>query len=615
MSAVRPVTIVNTLLACALAALATLSAPPGHARPASYQNPLALRLADGALAENCADPALLRDAHSVPPLWYLYCTTDPVSLAERDDSNPAAWKFRLMPVYRSADLVHWTAAGDAFSALPAVAAPKAGLWAPEPVYRNGRYYLYFTVTDVIDALSPEPGCDKDSAIAVATSASALGPWQVAGALVVAPRRATASGCDFHWTFDPEVAVDADGGAWLYYGSYGGGMFVQRLADDGLTTVGGPKRIGASGRYEGAEVVRHGGHWYLFASATDCCNGPLTGYAVFVGRAATPDGPFLDRLGNDMAAGRAGGTPFLTQNGNRWIGAGHNTVFADPAGQWWTIYHAIDRRQPWFSAKDRLTRRLALLDRIDWVDGWPVAAGPSDRPLPAPSTTTATTTAISTSTRTAPSTAASTPAAKAALLWRDRFRAPRLAQRWHWIRKDEGWRSSAAGLEAPTRKTDLHHDSNNAAVLAAALPAAGNYRIEARLQLDAPHDCCADPVQAGVVLYGDDDNYLKLVELAHRGLRQVEFAKETTPLARTDPRYGNTVVGTPGRQTWLRLDVERAGPGQDERYTAYSSQDGKTWVRGGSWTHRLGARVRLGLVAMGGAGHQATFAQVAVSRLR
>jgi arabinan endo-1,5-alpha-L-arabinosidase len=111
---------------------------------------------------------------------------------------------------------------------------------------------------------------------------------------------------------------------------------------------------------------------------------------------------------------------------------------------------------------------------------------------------------------------------------------------------------------------------------------------------------------------DDDNYVKLVELAHGGLHQVEFAKEMAPVPPDYPRYGNTVVGTPGATTWLRLDVHRSGDG--ETYTAYSSRDGRTWTGGAVWTHRLGADVRLGLVAMGGAGRRAVFGRVSVAQL-
>jgi arabinan endo-1,5-alpha-L-arabinosidase len=111
---------------------------------------------------------------------------------------------------------------------------------------------------------------------------------------------------------------------------------------------------------------------------------------------------------------------------------------------------------------------------------------------------------------------------------------------------------------------------------------------------------------------DDDNYVKLVEMAREGLRQVEFAKEVAPVEQYYPRYGNTLAGTPGRTTWLRLDVHRERG--LERYRGYSSQDGRTWVGGGVWTHALGKDARLGLVAMGGAGRRATFRRVSVSAL-
>jgi arabinan endo-1,5-alpha-L-arabinosidase len=120
------------------------------------------------------------------------------------------------------------------------------------------------------------------------------------------------------------------------------------------------------------------------------------------------------------------------------------------------------------------------------------------------------------------------------------------------------------------------------------------------------------VQAGLVLFRDDDNYVKLVERAGVGIRQIEFAKELAPVAPGFPRYGNTVLGPPGEWTWLRLEVRR-GSGGEERYTGYSSQDGRVWVKGGTWIHQLGAKARLGLVAMGGAGQRARFSRIAVSR--
>ena len=141
--------------ACLAAILSCAGLAPAGAQDATYTNPLALRLADGSLAESCADPSLLRDRTTSPTVWYMYCTMDPVSHKERDGKG---WKFRMMPVYRSVDLVNWYFVRDAFDTRPlGVAGPTSGLWAPELVYQNGSYYLYFTVTDVADAHSPAFG--------------------------------------------------------------------------------------------------------------------------------------------------------------------------------------------------------------------------------------------------------------------------------------------------------------------------------------------------------------------------------------------------------------------------------------------------------------------------
>ena len=61
-------------------------------------------------------------------------------------------------------------------------------------------------------------------------------------------------------------------------------------------------------------------------------------------------------------------------------------------------------------------------------------------------------------------------------------------------------------------------------------------------------------------------------------------------------------------------------GDRERYTAYTSQDGATWVRGGAWTHSLGKNARIGVVAMGqqpdtGGTFTADFDYVRVTTLR
>ena len=54
-----------------------------------------------------------------------------------------------------------------------------------------------------------------------------------------------------------------------------------------------------------------------------------------------------------------------------------------------------------------------------------------------------------------------------------------------------------------------------------------------------------------------------------------------------PRYGNTVAGPPGEITWLRIAARVLGVA-DETYTAYTSLDGETGYRNGTWTHHLGS---------------------------
>ncbi|MED5617826.1 family 43 glycosylhydrolase [Ideonella sp. BN130291] len=589
-----------------LAAALALALPGGAwaGAPATYRNPLPLTLPDGAAVESCADPTVLKGQRPGDPPWTLICTQDPLNDADRDAQG--GLRFRHMPMFRSDDLVHWRYQGEAMPQVPPQATATAGLWAPELVFVDGRYRLYYTITDVVDALSPEPGCNSDSAIGVATSDSPLGPWVPEPQLVVGPRRA-GPGCNFHWTFDPELLALPDGRKLLYFGSYGGGLLVQPLDTVGLKAQGEPLPLSRSGRYEGSEVVFKDGYHYLFASSTNCCNADLTGYMVFVGRSRDPLGPFLDRDGRSFNEARIGGTPVLAQNGNRWVGAGHNSVLRDEAGRWWTLYHAVDRQHPQWTGSP-LTRRPLLLDPLDWVDGWPVVRrGPSDQPMAAPTIRAGATVA-----RQAPlhDTAATVPRGR--MLWRDEWTGARLSQRWRWTRPPDATpRFEHGQLILPTSAGDLWAQHNSAPVLGAALPA-GDLWIETRVGLALPAEGdIAQPVQAGLALWADDDRYVKLVHVALHDTRQTEFAIERPAQPGERPRYGNSVVGPPGDRTTLALHVQRRG--QEALITAFTRADAGHWVRGGTWVHQLGPLPRLGLLAMGGAGHEAVVDYVRVYR--
>ena len=550
--------------------------------------------------ESAADPTLLRGQQEGDPYWYMYCTSDPLTGAEWT-GRPQ--DFHLIPMFRSADLIEWSYMGDAFSSRPDWVREDAGLWAPEIRYFNGRYYLYYAATD-----TTLPG--GGSAIGVATSTGPLGPWTDQGVAVVEPQPLRGMPDARRWVFDPDVLQDGE--LYIFYGSYQGGISVRKLSPDGLRSDPATEiAVTIGNRFEAPEVVWRDGFYYLFVSCTDCCNGSLTGYSVFVGRSESPTGPFLDRNGVPLLDPR-GGTPVVSMNGNRWVGTGHNSVFEDFDGQWWMVYHGIDRFDPYFPGFPGFTRRPVLLDPIDWIDGWPTVRagrGASDGPMFAP--------AARPGQRGLYQVAAYPEETPARLIsgLSDEFDDGVLGRQWSWIREPD---ASAYGegdghFRFATQAADLFPAGPRAAVLTERTPA-GSYVVETRVKLDLPLDgACFNFIQAGLVIYGSDDDYVKLSHVAIWETRQTEFAKMESSGDGANPRYGRTVVGPPGEWTYLRI-LKRNRQGE-ERYTAYTSLDGQEWVRGGTWTHRLGAGARIGLVAMGGRGFTASFDYVRVYELR
>jgi hypothetical protein len=204
-----------------------------------------------------------------------------------------------------------------------------------------------------------------------------------------PGAGGAAADDFLWTFDSTGFTDVDGSHYLYFGSYYGGISVTKLTPDGLRAVGEAPRIAIDNRYEAAYVVRRNGWVYFFGSSANCCAGPTTGYSVYVGRSRSPLEPPVDRDGISLNQSRVGGTVVITPNGNRWIGPGHNAIATDLSGQDWFVYHAIDREDPYLDEPFGINERPMLIDRLDWIGGWPTVRGgrwASEGPQTGPVTT-------------------------------------------------------------------------------------------------------------------------------------------------------------------------------------------------------------------------------------
>lgn len=109
--------------------------------------------------------------------------------------------------------------------------------------------------------------------------------------------------------DPDAFYDADGGLWMVYGSYSGGIFLLQLDPaTGKPLPGqgyGEHLVGGNhSRIEGPTIQYDAstGYYYLYVSfgGLDASGG----YDVRVARSRSVTGPYLDASGNDMRTVKA-----------------------------------------------------------------------------------------------------------------------------------------------------------------------------------------------------------------------------------------------------------------------------------------------------------------------
>lgn len=333
-------------------ALSSCATVPATA-PATYQNPV--------LDQDFPDPTVIRAGDGS---YYVYATQggDPI---------------RNIQVARSGDLVNWQVAGDAMPVKPSWASRTQDFWAPDVHHVDGRYYLYYSAKP--DAALTDQS--RGLCLAVATADRPEGPFVDKG-------EPLQCGEGFV-NIDPFAFDDpATGKKLLYWGSGFGPIKVQELAEDRISFAPGSKPIDLvsviktedAAEYrrlvEGAWVILRNGWYYLFFSGDNCC-GAKAHYATMVARSRSATGPFEVRP-----------RPLylVVEANERWNAPGHNSVIKDAAGTDWFFYHAVDRQKPRSKPTDDVnTRRVMLMDRLVWRDGWPEVAGkvPSSTPQPGP----------------------------------------------------------------------------------------------------------------------------------------------------------------------------------------------------------------------------------------
>jgi arabinan endo-1,5-alpha-L-arabinosidase len=325
--------------------------------------PLAGTYVNPVLDADFPDPAVLQAADG---FYYAYATQ---TLRDGQWIN--------IQVARSPDLVHWQQLGDALPERPHWARDTQDFWAPYVLHDGDRFLMYYS------AKPDGSGERHNHALAAATSASPAGPFVDMGHPLLL-------GAGFEY-IDPMAFDDpASGKRLLYWGSGFQPIKVQELAPDRLSFVPDSEPVnlvwpnpvkGAFPRLvEAAWVIRHDDFYYLFYSGDNCC-GPDAEYGVMVARSREPTGPF-------ETLEQARGVPhsLMLYKSERWLAPGHNSIVTDKAGQTWIVYHAIDVNRPRQRQEDEInSRRILLIDRIEWRDGWPFVGTPSAEPRSAPVT--------------------------------------------------------------------------------------------------------------------------------------------------------------------------------------------------------------------------------------
>lgn len=261
-----------------------------------------------------------------------------------------------LDAFSSTDLVHWTKHSNVLTKA-SISWARRAMWAPAPIERNGKYYLYFAANDI----------QNDSqlgGIGVAVADRPEGPYEDAiGRPLIS---------QFHngaQPIDQDVFIDDDGQAYMYYGGWGHANVVKLNPDmtslgtfaDGSTFKG----ITPADYVEGPQMFKRGGKYYLMWS-----EGGWTGpdYSVSYAVSDSPTGPFekLDKvLAQDPAVAK---------------GSGHNSVVNVPGTDiWYIFYHrrplgetdgnhrqlAYDRM---YFRPDGTIRRIEMKVRDNFADG-------------------------------------------------------------------------------------------------------------------------------------------------------------------------------------------------------------------------------------------------------
>ncbi len=285
-------------------------------------------------------------------------THDPSRVVKSGDKYYMYYTGDKLPMRYSTDFINWKKGKPVFEKVPEwvrKAVPKADsdfVWAPDIIFTNGQYYLYYSFSTFgsivsVTGLLTSPTLDPESPDY---------KWTDQGVVL-----ATKEGSDYN-AIDPAPIFDAQGNLWLTIGSWNrGGIKLTRLDNKtgkpigALTTVAAAQPTGPEAPY----LHYRNGYYYLFENEGNCCRGMDSTYKIMMGRSKSITGPYLDKDGKDLSKG--GGSEFFGTNGFE-IGPGHVGIFTENGIDRFTFHY--------YDARSNGVPTMGLKTLVWGEDGWP-----------------------------------------------------------------------------------------------------------------------------------------------------------------------------------------------------------------------------------------------------
>lgn len=280
--------------------------------------------------------------------------------------------------FSSPDLLTWTKHPHILNITRIPWSTNRAAWAPSVTYRDGEYFMYFSVGD-------------GAGIGVARSVTRRpeGPFEdVLGRPLVPGVVRGAEGIDAQVFVDYMDPNEDDGGVhggdgdgegrnWLYFGGWGHAIVVE-LGSDMVSLKGEYKEITPEGYVEGPWIMKRDGVYYFMfsvggyvspslpfpipytlypnlplyqsANATADCDNSWgdNSYGVSYVKSASPTGPFTTQP-----------TKILHGNDKVGTGTGHNSIFTPDGKDYYIVYH---RRFPNDTERDH---RVTCVDRMEF----------------------------------------------------------------------------------------------------------------------------------------------------------------------------------------------------------------------------------------------------------